>query len=177
MQTIDVRPLPPPVRHQTIFETLDALGTGDQRRIVGDRRAVRRHGGIEFRGGRHDGHVVDADLPERLRGTVEGPVGDDADLHPGGVSRDLIDEPLTGEPRSDESDAHRVTCGLTILQCLVDDDHDAVPFVPDSSVKSGQLLSLSETITPSVIGHSMPNAGSSQRTPRSSSGAYSALTL
>jgi hypothetical protein len=34
-------------------------------------------------------------------------------------------------------------------------------------VTSGQLRSLSDNDTPSVIGHSMPNAGSSQRTPRS----------
>ena len=36
MHTIDVRPLPPPVRHQTIFETLDALSIGDTLRLVND---------------------------------------------------------------------------------------------------------------------------------------------
>lgn len=36
MQTIDVRRLPPPERHSTIFAQLDALGTGDTLRLVND---------------------------------------------------------------------------------------------------------------------------------------------
>lgn len=34
--TLDVRELPPRVRHETIFEQLDALGTGDTLRLVND---------------------------------------------------------------------------------------------------------------------------------------------
>jgi len=36
VQTIDVRRLPPPERHSTIFAQLDALGTGDTLRLVND---------------------------------------------------------------------------------------------------------------------------------------------
>ena len=47
---------------------------------------------------------------------------------------------------------------------------------PPSS-KSGQAASFSETITPSVIGQSMPSAGSSQRMPRSAPGTYGVRDL
>lgn len=36
MQTLDVRPIPPRVRHETIFERLDALATGEALRLVND---------------------------------------------------------------------------------------------------------------------------------------------
>lgn len=36
MQTLDVRPIPPRVRHETIFERLDALDTGETLRLVND---------------------------------------------------------------------------------------------------------------------------------------------
>ncbi len=36
MQTLDVRPIPPAVRHDTIFEQLDGLAPGDTLRIVND---------------------------------------------------------------------------------------------------------------------------------------------
>lgn len=36
MQTLDVRPVPPRVRHETIFGQLDALGTGATLRLVND---------------------------------------------------------------------------------------------------------------------------------------------
>ena len=52
------------------------------------------------------------------------------------------------------------------LQGLVDDDHDELL----SSRRSAQLMSFSETITPSAIGQSIPRAGSSQRMPVSAPG-------
>ena len=36
MQTIDVRPIPPPVRHETIFGRIDSLATGEVLRLVND---------------------------------------------------------------------------------------------------------------------------------------------
>lgn len=36
MQTLDVRPLPPRERHETIFERLDTLATGETLRLVND---------------------------------------------------------------------------------------------------------------------------------------------
>lgn len=36
MQTLDVRPMPPRDRHETIFERLDALDTGETLRLVND---------------------------------------------------------------------------------------------------------------------------------------------
>lgn len=36
MQTLDVRPLAPPVRHETIFGRLDELAVGDVLRLVND---------------------------------------------------------------------------------------------------------------------------------------------
>src|SRR5690606_14285427 len=36
MHTLDVRPMPPAVRHETIFERLDALDTGETLRLVND---------------------------------------------------------------------------------------------------------------------------------------------
>ncbi len=36
METLDVRPMPPRERHETIFDRLDALGTGDTLRLVND---------------------------------------------------------------------------------------------------------------------------------------------
>lgn len=36
METLDVRPLAPPVRHSTIFERLDSLATGQTLRLVND---------------------------------------------------------------------------------------------------------------------------------------------
>lgn len=36
MQTLDVRPMPPKVRHETIFERLDGLALGDTLRLVND---------------------------------------------------------------------------------------------------------------------------------------------
>lgn len=40
MQTLDVRPIPPRVRHETIFERLDALAPGDTLRLVNDHDPV-----------------------------------------------------------------------------------------------------------------------------------------
>lgn len=40
MPTLDVRPMPPRVRHETIFEQLDSLGTGDTLRLVNDHDPV-----------------------------------------------------------------------------------------------------------------------------------------
>jgi uncharacterized protein (DUF2249 family) len=36
METLDVRPMPPRARHETIFERLDALRTGQTLRLVND---------------------------------------------------------------------------------------------------------------------------------------------
>ncbi|HEX7094254.1 MAG TPA: DUF2249 domain-containing protein [Acidimicrobiales bacterium] len=36
MQTLDVRPMPPRVRHETIFDRLDQLATGETLRLVND---------------------------------------------------------------------------------------------------------------------------------------------
>src|SRR5690606_25253493 len=36
MDTLDVRPMPPRVRHETIFERLDGLATGETLRLVND---------------------------------------------------------------------------------------------------------------------------------------------
>jgi uncharacterized protein (DUF2249 family) len=36
MQTLDVRPMPPRERHETIFERLDVLATGETLRLVND---------------------------------------------------------------------------------------------------------------------------------------------
>jgi uncharacterized protein (DUF2249 family) len=36
MKTLDVRPMPPRVRHETIFERLDALAKGETLRLVND---------------------------------------------------------------------------------------------------------------------------------------------
>jgi uncharacterized protein (DUF2249 family) len=36
METLDVRPMPPRVRHETIFERLDGLTTGETLRLVND---------------------------------------------------------------------------------------------------------------------------------------------
>lgn len=36
MQTLDVRPMAPRVRHETIFDRLDALATGETLRLVND---------------------------------------------------------------------------------------------------------------------------------------------
>ena len=36
MQTLDVRPIPPRVRHETIFDQLDRLATGETLRLVND---------------------------------------------------------------------------------------------------------------------------------------------
>jgi uncharacterized protein (DUF2249 family) len=36
MQTLDVRPMPPRVRHETIFERLDTLAAGETLRLVND---------------------------------------------------------------------------------------------------------------------------------------------
>lgn len=35
-QTLDVRPMPPRVRHETIFERLDSLATGETLRLLND---------------------------------------------------------------------------------------------------------------------------------------------
>lgn len=40
MEVLDVRPLPPRVRHETIFERLDALGAGQTLRLVNDHDPV-----------------------------------------------------------------------------------------------------------------------------------------
>lgn len=40
MHTLDVRPMPPAVRHETIFERLDALDTGETLRLVNDHDPV-----------------------------------------------------------------------------------------------------------------------------------------
>ncbi|HLT69979.1 MAG TPA: DUF2249 domain-containing protein [Acidimicrobiales bacterium] len=40
MQTLDVRPMPPRDRHETIFERLDALATGETLRLVNDHDPV-----------------------------------------------------------------------------------------------------------------------------------------
>lgn len=40
MQTLDVRPLPPRVRHDTIFERLDQLAPGETVRLVNDHDPV-----------------------------------------------------------------------------------------------------------------------------------------
>ena len=36
METLDVRPMPPRARHETIFERLDGLGAGETLRLVND---------------------------------------------------------------------------------------------------------------------------------------------
>jgi uncharacterized protein (DUF2249 family) len=36
METLDVRPMPPQVRHETIFQRLDGLATGETLRLVND---------------------------------------------------------------------------------------------------------------------------------------------
>lgn len=36
MQTLDVRPMPPRIRHKTIFERVDQLATGETVRLVND---------------------------------------------------------------------------------------------------------------------------------------------
>ncbi len=36
MQTLDVRPMPPRIRHETIFDQLDRLGTGETLRLIND---------------------------------------------------------------------------------------------------------------------------------------------
>ena len=36
MQTLDVRPMPPKVRHETFFERIDQLATGETLRLVND---------------------------------------------------------------------------------------------------------------------------------------------
>ena len=36
MQTLDVRPMPPRVRHETIFERIDRLTSGETLRLVND---------------------------------------------------------------------------------------------------------------------------------------------
>ncbi len=36
MDTLDVRPMPPRIRHETIFDRLSALGTGETLRLVND---------------------------------------------------------------------------------------------------------------------------------------------
>ena len=36
METLDVRPMPPRLRHETIFERLDGLATGETLRLVND---------------------------------------------------------------------------------------------------------------------------------------------
>lgn len=40
METLDVRPIPPRVRHETIFERLDALAPGQTLRLVNDHEPV-----------------------------------------------------------------------------------------------------------------------------------------
>jgi uncharacterized protein (DUF2249 family) len=40
MDTLDVRPMPPRVRHETIFDRLDDLGPGDTLRLVNDHDPV-----------------------------------------------------------------------------------------------------------------------------------------
>lgn len=40
MEVLDVRPLPPPERHETIFGRLDALATGETLRLVNDHDPV-----------------------------------------------------------------------------------------------------------------------------------------
>ena len=40
MQTLDVRPMPPRVRHETIFERIDRLTSGETLRLVNDHDPV-----------------------------------------------------------------------------------------------------------------------------------------
>jgi len=47
METLDIRPLPPPERHATIFAKLDELALGDTLRLVNDHDPVPLHHQLE----------------------------------------------------------------------------------------------------------------------------------
>ena len=149
-------------------DALDAVGGGDEHRIVGDRplAALDRSRQLRRRGHAHE--VVDADVRERLGRFGERAVGDDGDIHARRRLQHLVDESAPGEPGADHAQSYRVAGVLSGPQGLVDDDHDELL----SSRRSAQLMSFSETITPSVIGQSIPRAGSSQRMPVSAPGVY-----
>ena len=103
-----------------------------------------------------------------LAASDERAVGDDGDIHARRRLQHLVDESAPGEPGADHAQSYRIAGVLTGPQGLVDDDHDELL----SSRRSAQLMSFSETMTPSVIGQSIPRAGSSQRMPVSAPGVY-----
>ncbi len=153
-----------------LHDDLDRPGFADDRRVVGDRVAPGGDRALELGGARHAHDVVGARVAVRLLGRLDRSVRDGHDVHPGRGVEDLQHETARGEARADDGDLHRVALGGAPLERGVDEDHARI-----SSSKSGQDASFSETIA-SLIGQSMPKAGSSQRMPSSAPGTYACET-
>jgi hypothetical protein len=143
-------------------QRVDAGLAGQEQRIVRDCVTVRGDRRLELVRRRDLDDIVRARLPEGLVGLVERPVRDRDEPHPGHRAQDLERDAAPHEPGADHRDPDRPALAPAALECGVDDLHQPS--------KSGQAASFGDTKAFAGSGHSIPKAGSSQRTPPSASG-------
>ena len=148
-------------------DDIDLAGVRQQRGVVGHGRATSRD--RRRKGSRpvHSDEIIDPAIAIRALGLRDRAVRDRHDAHAGRPSQHARNESTTGKAGTDHPDSDRVSRGGALLEGAQDGAH-----ADTSRARSGHARSLSDTMTSSAIGHSMPRAGSSQRMPRSAPGTY-----